>query len=80
MQPVGLDRHRHVVGVEPHRHVELEVGGDLDPQGRRCAKVTSPVVVSTDQPESCSTPSRYTFTVPATGLVMVRTSITLPDG
>jgi hypothetical protein len=43
-------------------------------------KVTSPVVVSTDQPDSCSTPSRYTFTVPATGLVVVRTSMTLPDG
>ena len=28
VQPVGLDGHRHVVGVEPHRHVELEIGGD----------------------------------------------------
>jgi hypothetical protein len=30
VQPVGFDGHRHVVGIEPHRHVELEVGGDLD--------------------------------------------------
>ena len=43
-------------------------------------KVTSPVVVSTYHPESCSTLSRHTFSAPATGLVMVRTSITLPDG
>src|SRR5688572_10174917 len=41
VQPVALDGHRHVVGVEPHRHVELEVGGDLDVE-----KVTIPVVVS----------------------------------
>ena len=59
VQPVVLDGHRHVVGVEPHRHVELEVGGDLDAERpARVLKVTSPVVVSTDQPESCSTPSR----------------------
>ena len=58
VQPVALDGHRHVVGIEPHRHVELEVGRDLDAERRRVPKVTSPVVVSTDQPESCSTPSR----------------------
>jgi hypothetical protein len=40
---------------------------------------TPSAVVSTDQPESCSTPSRYTVTVPDTGLMMVRTSISLPD-
>ena len=80
MQPVGLDGHRHVVRIEPHRHVEREVGGDLNAERRGVPKVTSPVVVSTDQPVGCSTLSRYTFTVPATGLVMVRTSITLPDG
>jgi DNA-binding transcriptional LysR family regulator len=32
VQPVGLDRHRHVVGIEPHRHVKLDVRGDLDPE------------------------------------------------
>jgi hypothetical protein len=39
-----------------------------------------PVVMSTDQPDSCSTLSKWTRTVPATGLVIVRTSTTLPDG
>jgi hypothetical protein len=29
VQAVALDRHRHVVGIEPHRHVEREVGGHL---------------------------------------------------
>jgi hypothetical protein len=29
VQLVGFDGHRHVVSVEPHRHVELEVGGNL---------------------------------------------------
>jgi hypothetical protein len=36
-------------------------------------KVTTPVVVSTDQPEPCATPSSATSTVPATGLLIVRT-------
>jgi hypothetical protein len=58
VQPVALDGHRHVVGIEPHRHVDLEVGSDLTPSAGAVPKVTSPVVVSTDQPESCSTPSR----------------------
>ena len=46
VQPIGLDGHRHVVGIEPHRHVGAAM------------KVTSPVVVSTDQPETCRAPSR----------------------
>jgi hypothetical protein len=58
VQPVALDGHRHVIGIEPRRHVELEVGGDHDAQGRRRAEVTSAVVVSTGQPASCSTSSR----------------------
>ena len=38
------------------------------------------VMVPATSPGSCSTPPRYTFTVPATGLVMVRTSIAPPGG
>ena len=35
MQFVGLDGHRHVVRVKPHRYVELEIGGYLDVLGGR---------------------------------------------
>ena len=42
VQPVALDGYRHVVGVEPHRHVELDVAGDLDPERRRCAEGDEP--------------------------------------
>ncbi len=34
MQFEALDGHGHVAGVEPHRHVELEVGGDRDAHSR----------------------------------------------
>ena len=42
------------------------------------AKVTTPVVASTDQPEVASTPARATRTVPATGLPMRRTQACAP--
>jgi hypothetical protein len=42
-------------------------------------KVTRPVVVSTDQPEACSTPASATRTLPATGLVMVRAQPCAPE-
>jgi hypothetical protein len=35
VQAEGLDGPRHVVGIEAHRHVELEIGGDLDASRRR---------------------------------------------
>ena len=38
VQLIGLDGHRHVVGVEPHRHAELEVSGDLEAERRRRAE------------------------------------------
>ena len=34
MQPLALDGHRHVVGIEAHWHVQLEMGGDLDSERR----------------------------------------------
>jgi hypothetical protein len=43
-------------------------------------KVIRPVVTFTDQPESCSTPSLWTRTEPATGFETVRISMTLPEG
>ena len=42
-------------------------------------KVTTPVVVSTDQPDSCSVPPSATRTVPATGLVTVRVQDCAPE-
>jgi hypothetical protein len=56
VQPVGLDGHRDVVGIEPHRHVELEVGGDLDAQrapGPRSRTPTS-IEASCRRPQSRS--------------------------
>ena len=41
--------------------------------------VTTPVATSTDHPESSFDAVLVERTVPATGLVMVRASITLPD-
>jgi hypothetical protein len=35
MQAEGLDRYRHVIGVEPYWDVELEIGRDLDARSRR---------------------------------------------
>jgi hypothetical protein len=43
-----------------HWHVELESAMTSTPSTGVMLKVMSPVVLSTDQPESCSTPSRYT--------------------
>jgi hypothetical protein len=40
VQAEGLERDGHVVGVEPHRHVELEICGELDPDRRRFAPLT----------------------------------------
>ena len=42
------------------------------------AKVTIPVVASTDQPETASTPARATRTVPATGFTIRRTQACAP--
>jgi hypothetical protein len=58
VQPVGLDGHRHVVGIEPHRHIEFEGRAALDAERRRRAEGNEPVAVSTDQPEARSIPSR----------------------
>jgi hypothetical protein len=35
VQAKGFDGHRHVVGVEPHRHVELEIDCGLNTRSRR---------------------------------------------
>ena len=42
-------------------------------------KVTTPVAVSTDQPEGCSTPPRAMRTVPVTGLAMARVQDCAPE-
>ena len=55
-EPLEVERHVERVAVEADGHVELEAGGDRDAGGGGAAKVTIPVVASTDQPEACSTP------------------------
>jgi hypothetical protein len=68
VQLIRLDGHRHVVtGTSNSKSAVTST-----PSAGAVLKVTGPVVVSTDQPEGWSVSSRYTFTVPATGLVMVR--------
>ena len=80
MQPVALDRHRHVVGIDRTGTSKLEIGGDLDAQSRRRAEGYE-TGGRVDRPaRGLLDASRYTCTVPVTGLVLVRTSITLPDG
>jgi hypothetical protein len=41
--------------------------------------VTTPVAVSTDQPEGCSTPLMAMRTLPATGLAMARVQDCAPE-
>src|SRR5690606_22650561 len=43
------------------------------------AKVTTPAVSSTDQPEACGAPPSAIVTLPATGLVMVRVQACAPE-
>ena len=49
------------------------------PEPGAAPKVTTPVVVSTDQPEGCSTPPSAMRTLPATGLAMVRVQDCAPE-
>ncbi|SEG35937.1 hypothetical protein SAMN05421751_1437 [Jhaorihella thermophila] len=49
------------------------------PAAGALSKLTRPVVVSMDQPLACSTPSIATVTLPATGLVMARFQVCVPE-
>jgi hypothetical protein len=57
VQPMALDGHRHVVGVEPHRHIELEVRADFDAQRRRRVDGCSRAVFSSRTTRSGGTTS-----------------------
>jgi hypothetical protein len=50
VQPVALDGDRHVVGIEPRRHVELEVGGHLDADPDRIYEVIEAGTTASSQP------------------------------
>jgi hypothetical protein len=80
VEPVGLDGHRHVIGVKAHRHVELEIGGDLDAERWRRAEGHEPGRRVDRPARELLYAAQVNLYRACDRLVMVRTSITLPDG
>jgi hypothetical protein len=75
-----FDGDGHAVGVEPHRHVKFIIsrnGHAISWRGRKGNDARGGI----DRPAGCLQYACqiYTLTVPATGLVIVRTSVLPPE-